>query len=74
MNAYWSVLVAGAYSGADAAPLDADPSRRHAPQDRSLLRSAALELRSRGLTLTDIGDALRISTGAVRELLEDSPE
>ena len=71
MNAYWSVLVAGAYSGADAASLDGDPSRRHAPQDRSLLRSAALELRSLGLTLTDIGDALRLSAGAVRELLEN---
>lgn len=73
MNAYWSVLVAGAYSGADAASLDGDPSRRHAPSDRASLRVAALELARQGLTAHDIARALRLCTGAVRQLLEDSP-
>ncbi len=69
MSGYWEVLVAGAF---DRSPAHCE--RHDSPPDRATLRQAARELRSRGLTLTDIGDALRISTGAVRELLEDSPE
>ena len=62
MSAYWSTLVAGAF--------DRD---QHRPQDRATLRAAALELQARGLTLFDIGSALRLSEAAVRDLLEGAP-
>lgn len=71
MSGYWETLVAGAYSRADSAALY-DPGRQHAPTDRGLLRAAALELRSRGLTPLDIGAALRLPESAVRALLEEA--
>jgi hypothetical protein len=46
---------------------------QHRPVDRDAARVAALELRARGLTVEDIGQALGLSSGAVRELLEASP-
>ena len=46
-----------------------DRSRWHAPQERAVLRAAAVELRSRGLTPFDIAEALRLSQRAVRDLL-----
>ena len=61
MSAYRSTLVAGAFDGRD----------RHRPADFQSLRIAALELRQRGLTERDIGQALRIGEGAVRTLLAD---
>ncbi len=42
---------------------------RHRPADRSVLRAAAVELHSRGLTPRDISAALRLSEAAVRDLL-----
>ena len=56
---YWSTMVSSAF----------DRARQHAPQDRATLRVAALELQSRGLTPRDIAAALRLSEGAVRDLL-----
>lgn len=56
---YWSLMVASAF----------DRSREHAPQDRATLRVAALELRARGLTPRDIAAALRLSEGAVLDLI-----
>ena len=38
--------------------------------DRQVLRAAIVELRSRGLTARDIGQALGLAEAAVRELLE----
>lgn len=43
--------------------------RQHAPPDRETARVAAHELRSRGLTIADIAQALRLSEGAARNLL-----
>ena len=45
---------------------------RHRPSDPATLRAAAVELRSRGLTDRDIGQALGIAEAAVRQLLEGS--
>ena len=58
MSAYWSTLVSSAFD-------------RDLPQslDRDAARAAAVELRQRGLTVADIANALRISIGAVRDLL-----
>lgn len=58
---YWDVLVRGAF----------DRAERHRPQDRATLRVAAQELRARGLTMFDIASALRLSEGAVRDLLDE---
>lgn len=44
---------------------------RHRPSDRQTLRAAVVELRQRGLTHRDIGQALELSEAAVRELLEE---
>lgn len=59
MIAYWSTLVSSAFD-------------RGRPQqlDRDAARTAALELRQRGLTVADIAAALRLSDGAVRDLLD----
>ena len=43
---------------------------RHRPADRSVLRAAAVELHSRGLTPRDIAAALGLTERAVRALLE----
>lgn len=51
-----------------AGPLDW--SRLYRPTDRSTLRTAAVELRARGLLPRDIGVALGLSEAAVRQLLE----
>jgi hypothetical protein len=59
---YWSVMVAGAFDRCD----------EHRPQSRDEMRIAAVELRQRGLTPADIAAALRLSEGAIRELLEVS--
>lgn len=59
MSAYWHQLVGGAF----------DRSDRHRPQDRTTLRAAAQELEARGLTPRDIAAALKLSEGAVSELL-----
>jgi len=45
---------------------------RHRPLDRDAMRAAVLELRQRGLLPADIAAALRISEGAVRDLLGGS--
>ncbi|HUN27397.1 MAG TPA: helix-turn-helix domain-containing protein [Steroidobacteraceae bacterium] len=42
----------------------------HRPRDRETLRAAAVELRARGLTARDIGEALGLSERAVRVLME----
>lgn len=63
MSAYWSTLVSGAFEREQPRPLD-----------RESARAAAVELRQRGLTVTDIAAALRISEGAVRQLLGEVPE
>jgi len=42
---------------------------QHRPTDEATLRAAAVELRSRGLTARDIGQALRIDPTAVHRLL-----
>jgi DNA-directed RNA polymerase specialized sigma24 family protein len=57
---YWDVLVHGAFD-------------REQPRslDREAAQAAAVELRQRGLTAHDIAAALRISEGAVRELLRE---
>jgi hypothetical protein len=47
--------------------------RQHRPQDRDAVRAAAVELRSRGLTDRDIGQALGIAEQAVRQLLGEAP-
>lgn len=57
MSAYWSTLVARAHD------------REQPPPDRATARAAALELAQRGLTAHDIAAALRLSEGAVRQLL-----
>ncbi|HEY1891986.1 MAG TPA: hypothetical protein VGG63_16400 [Steroidobacteraceae bacterium] len=59
MSAHWQTLVANVYD-----------REQHRPQSRDEMRVAAWELRQRGLTVEDIGSALRLSEGAVRELLE----
>lgn len=69
---YWETLVAATYSGPDAAQLDTDPARQHAPTDRAGLRRAALELRRQGLLPRDIAAALRFSEVAIRELLAET--
>ena len=46
-----------------------DRSRWHAPQERAVLRAAAVELATRGLLPRDIATALRLSERAVRDLL-----
>lgn len=43
--------------------------RQYRPQDCEAVRAAAVELRSRGLTARDIGQALGLSEDAVRALL-----
>lgn len=58
---YWSTLVASAF--------DRD---EHRPQSRDAIRCAAVELRQRGLTVEDIGQALGLTSGAVRELLGET--
>lgn len=45
---------------------------RHRPTDQETLRAAAVELRQRGLLPADIAAALRISEGAVRQLLGET--
>jgi DNA-binding NarL/FixJ family response regulator len=60
---YWRTLVREVFDGAD----------RQQPVDRSTARAAAFELASRGLMPADIAAALRISEGAVRELLGEAP-
>jgi orotate phosphoribosyltransferase-like protein len=45
-------------------------AEQHRPTDIETLRAAALELRSRGLTERDVGQALRLDPSAVRRLLE----
>jgi DNA-binding NarL/FixJ family response regulator len=45
---------------------------QHHPVDRETARAAAVELRQRGLTPADIAAALRLSEGAIRDLLEAS--
>lgn len=42
----------------------------HRPTDRQTLRAAAVELRNRGLTERDIGQALALDPTAVRVLLQ----
>jgi hypothetical protein len=42
-------------------------------RDRNALRAAAVELRARGLTARDIGQALGLAEQAVRQLLERQP-
>jgi DNA-binding NarL/FixJ family response regulator len=59
MSAYWQTMVRDAFDRRD----------QHRPADRQTLRAAAVELRARGLTPADIAAALRISEGAVRDLL-----
>lgn len=44
-------------------------SQEHRPTDEQTLRAAVVELRSRGLTERDIGQALRTDPTAVRRLL-----
>jgi predicted transcriptional regulator len=46
---------------------------RHRPAARATLRAAAVELRQRGLTVEDIGQALGLTSGAVRDLLQNYP-
>ena len=46
----------------------------HKPQDEQTLRVAAIELRARGLTARDIGDALSLDPSAVRRLLDERTE
>jgi DNA-binding NarL/FixJ family response regulator len=46
---------------------------QHRPVDRDTARAAAVELRARGLTVEDIGQALGLTSGAVRDLLEVKP-
>jgi hypothetical protein len=59
-RSYWQTMVAGAF----------DRGREHAPApDRERAHIAARELRARGLTTHDIAAALRLSEGAVRDLL-----
>lgn len=60
---YWQAMVVHVYDRAD----------EHRPHDRDTLRVAAVELRSRGLTVHDISAALRLSEAAVRGLLEVLP-
>ena len=57
-SSYWSALVAPVF--------DRSPPP---PQDRAVLRAAALELRVRGLQPRDIAAALKLSEFAVRQLL-----
>lgn len=58
----------------DLAALDLLSGRtQHRPHDRATLRVAAQELRSRGLTYRDVGQALELPEAAVRELLEGRP-
>lgn len=45
---------------------------RHRPHDRQTLRAAAVELRQRGLTYRDVGQALGMSESAVSALLGPS--
>lgn len=59
---YWQAMVAGAFDRAQ---------RQHAPPDRETARVAARELHARGLMPADIAAALRISEGAVRDLLSE---
>lgn len=61
MSSYWETLVAGAYDR---------KAREHQPRTQAEMRAAATELRQRGLTPRDIGQALGISEAAVGELLE----
>lgn len=42
---------------------------RHRPTDRETMRAAVHELSGRGLTPSDIGQALSLSLGAVLDLL-----
>jgi hypothetical protein len=49
-----------------------DRTDQHRPQTRAEMRVAAWELRQRGLTVEDIGSALRLSSGAVCDLLGES--
>jgi len=49
------------------------PDRKQTPPpDRETARAAAYELRSRGLTVHDIAAALRLSEGAVWDLLGEA--
>ena len=61
MSAYWRQMVASAFD-----------HREHV-LDREAARAAAVELRQRGLLPADIAAALRISEGAVRDLLGETP-
>lgn len=45
---------------------------RQPPPDRDTCRAAAMELRNRGFTPLDIAAALRLSKGAVLELLGEA--
>lgn len=58
-RSYWQTMVARAF----------DRTQQHALPDRETARVAALELRARGLTAHDIAAALRISEGAVLDLI-----
>lgn len=60
---YWQTMVRSAFDRRD----------QHRPVDRDTMRCAALELRQRGLLPADIAAALRISEGAVRDLLQNYP-
>ena len=59
MTTYWQTMVRDAFDRAD----------EHRPLDRDTTRAAAVELRQRGLTVHDIAAALRLSEGAVKQLL-----
>ncbi|MHB8811693.1 MAG: hypothetical protein ACYDAE_00320 [Steroidobacteraceae bacterium] len=64
MSAYWQSMVRDAFDCRD----------QYRPQSRDEMRLAALELRQRGLLPADIAAALRISEGAVSQLLGDAPQ
>jgi hypothetical protein len=49
-------------------------AEQHRPTDEPALRAAALELRGRGLTPHDVGEALRMDPTAVRRLIGESGE
>lgn len=44
-------------------------AEQHRPTDEQTLRAAAVELRQRGLTERDIGQALRLDPTGVRRML-----
>jgi hypothetical protein len=61
--------IGGVLDLAALALLSVDAAELHRPRDEATLRVAAMELRSRGMTERDIGQALGVGETAVRQLL-----